>query len=142
MLEEQRTEALSAWDEEKSPEALERMIELGLWDEAETRLDDITQDTDEYKLAKAQLLFKQHQYDDAERVVDEVVESNPGSRKAQLLQSELDIQSWQLEEADQVATALLSENSRDAEAGLIRGRVALLKRNYEQALEWADKVQD
>lgn len=142
MLEEQRTETLNKWDEEKTPEALEKMIELGLWDEAATRLNDITENTNDYKLSKAKLLFKQHHYDSTEKIVNELLESNPGSRQAQLLQSELDIQSWELENAEQIATDLLSENSRDAEAGLIRARVALLNRNYEQALEWAEKVQE
>ncbi len=142
MLDEQRSEVRSELDEEVTPENIEQLIELGLWTEAETHLDSIDENNTEYRLIRAQLLFKQHRYEDAERIVNEVLQSNPGSRKAQLLQAELDIQAWQLEEADQLAAELLQENDRDAEVGMIRGRVALLNRNYDEALQWANRLQE
>jgi len=141
MLEQQRSEVLAAIDEEMTPQRIEKLVELGLWEEAGSYLEKAGED-DAYRLAEAQLLMKKHRYEDAEALVNTVLENNPGDRKAKLLQAELHIQAWRLDEADQIGSDLMAENNNDAEASLIRGRVALLNRDYDQAVEWAQTTQD
>ncbi|NBB77621.1 MAG: tetratricopeptide repeat protein [Bacteroidetes bacterium] len=141
MLEQQRSEVQTQLEEEVTPQRIESLIELGLWEEAAGYLEAAGND-EAYKLAEAQLLMKQHHYGDAEALVGDVLENNPGNRDAQLLQAELDIQAWRLDEADQVGAGLMEENSNDAEASLIRGKVALLNRDYDRAVEWAQTTQD
>lgn len=141
MLEQQRSEVLAALEEEVTPQRLEKLIDLGLWEEAGSYLEKAGDD-DAYRLAEAQLLMKKHRYEDAEALVNAVLENNPGDRKAKLLQAELHIQAWRLDEADQIGSDLMAENNSDAEASLIRGRVALLNRDYDQAVEWAETTQD
>lgn len=141
MLEQQRNEVLTQLEEEVTPQRIESLIELGLWQEAGSYLAEAGNE-EAFKLAEAQLLMKQHHYGEAEALVSEVLENNPGSREAQLLQAELDIQAWRLDEADQIGSDLMAENSSDAQASLIRGKVALLNRDYDQAVEWAQTTQD
>ena len=141
MLEQQRNEVLAQLKEEVTPQHIESLIELGLWDEASGYLEQ-AENEEAYRLTKAQLFIKQHHYDEAVSLVGTVLENNPGSRKAKLLQAELDIQAWRLDEADEIGSELMAENNNDAEASLIRGKVALLNRDYDQAVEWAQTTQD
>ncbi|MCH2449790.1 MAG: hypothetical protein MK198_06540 [Gracilimonas sp.] len=141
-LEEERSMTLEELETEVTPQNIEKLIELGLWSQAEQYITNADAENDEIRLAEAKLLFKKHRYSASENIVNTILEKNPANREAKLLKAELDIQAWKLDEADNIGAALLEENTNDAEAGLIRGKVALLKRDFEEALRWAENVQD
>lgn len=140
MLGEERTQALEALEQNPGIDELMRLIDLGLWDDLRTFLDEHSGES--HQIAEANLLFKQHRYSDAEEIVNRLIETDSDNRDAHLLNAKLKIQAWLLDEADNIAGDLLSADSRDAGAALIHGQVALLNRNYDKALEWAQKVQD
>ncbi|HET6528575.1 MAG TPA: tetratricopeptide repeat protein, partial [Balneolaceae bacterium] len=141
MLAKQRTQVLEELQQEVTHQGLERLVDLGLWEKAQSYLDDAGALNSEMKLVQAELWMKRHRYAQAEKLVNSVLAANPEHRKARLLRADLFIQSWNLAKADSVAKVLLNEDNQDAEARWIRGRVALLKRDYDRALEWAQKVQ-
>ena len=140
-LEQQRTQTLQALEQEVTHNQVRKLVELGLWEEAEGYLDEMD-DSDEAKLVRAALDFKKHRYETAEALVNEVLEGNPSHREARLLKADLEIQAWRLDKAEEIADAILRENESDAKAGFVRGRVALLKRDYEEALRWAKVIQE
>ena len=140
-LEQQRTQTLQALEQEVTHNEVRKLVELGLWEEAEGYLDEMD-DSDEAKLVRAALDFKKHRYETAEALVNEVLEGNPSHREARLLKADLEIQAWRLDKAEEIADAILRENESDAKAGFVRGRVALLKRDYEEALRWAKDIQE
>lgn len=141
-LEQERSATLAELETEVTPQNIEKLVELGLWSKAEQYIANSDSDSDEIRLSEAKLLFKKHLYSNSESIVNAVLEENPANREARLLKAELNIQAWELDEADDVGAALLEENMNDAEAGLIRGKVALLKRDFEEALRWAENVQN
>ncbi|HKK25052.1 MAG TPA: tetratricopeptide repeat protein [Gracilimonas sp.] len=140
-LEQQRTQTLQALEQEVTHNEVRKLVELGLWEEAEGYLDEMD-DSDEAKLVRAALDFKKHRYETAEALVNEVLESDPTNKEARLLKADLEIQAWRLDKAEEIADAILRENESDAKAGFVRGRVALLKRDYEEALRWAKVIQE
>ncbi|MEX0722472.1 MAG: hypothetical protein WD053_01270 [Gracilimonas sp.] len=141
-LEQERSTTLAELETEVTAGNIEKLIELGMWNDAERFISNADNESNEIKLAEAKLMFKKHRYSNSEVIVNTVLESNPANRKARLLKAELHIQAWGLDEADEVGSSLLEENSNDAEAGLIRGKAALLNRDFEEALRWAKNVQE
>lgn len=141
LLTEQRGQALEQVEQEVTSENIQKLITLGLWDEAESYLAEIKEAGMPLRLAEAYLLIKKHQYAKAEQIVSSVLEDRPDNREATLLQTELDIQAWRLDQADQKAANLLDTDTEDPKAGLIRGKIALLIRNFDQALDWAQNIQ-
>lgn len=140
-LAQERTQTLQALEQEVTADAVQKLVELGLWEDAERYLNEMG-DSDEVNLVRAGLNFKKHRYENAEALVNEVLEGNPSNREARLLKAELEIQAWRLDEAEAIAESILREHESDAQAGVVKGRAALLKRNYEDALQWAKDVQE
>src|SRR5699024_1911162 len=89
LLEEERNEAIGQLQTEEKAEALSRLVELGVWGKVEDYLNEVEKPNDELKLVQAELLIKKHRYQRSEELVNEVLKSNPGNRKAQLLRAEL-----------------------------------------------------
>ncbi|HET7275191.1 MAG TPA: tetratricopeptide repeat protein, partial [Longimicrobiaceae bacterium] len=54
----------------------------------------------------------------------------------------LDIREWSLDKAAAIARSILSKDPRDEEAALMLGRIRLLDKDYDEALEWAERVQE
>ncbi|WP_217988280.1 tetratricopeptide repeat protein [Aliifodinibius salipaludis] len=141
LLGQQRDKALEQVKQEVTSQNIEKLISLGLWDEADTYLSEIDQPKVPLQLAEARLLIKKHQYAKAEQLVSSVLQDQPDNREAMLLQARLDIQAWRLDQAEQKAEDLLDSDTEDPKAELILGRIALLNRNYDQVLERAQKIQ-
>lgn len=139
-LEVLRSEAIEAIQNEISSDRIETLIELGLWAEANQALGELNPSSLARSLGAAQLLFKQHRYEQSKSLIGQVLEDEPSNIKAQLLDIQLDIQAWDLDSAIRKANDIL-EQSRSAEAAVLLGKVALLKRDYPTALEWASKAQ-
>jgi thioredoxin-like negative regulator of GroEL len=141
LLSQQRNKVLDQVEQKTTAVNIQKLITLGLWDEAESYLLEFEQPDIPIQLTKARLLLKKHQYAEAEKIVSSILQDQQDNREAILLQIELDIHAWQLEKADQKAVNLLDSYSKDPKAGLLRGKIALLNRNYDQALKWAKKIQ-
>ncbi|SIR10013.1 tetratricopeptide repeat protein [Pontibacter lucknowensis] len=118
----------------------DRMLDLGMWQEAEALLQKAAASSD-VKLTKARLAMLQHKYHAAEALVGEVLKQAPANREALLLQSKLQIQAWELPAAMATAQRLLRNDPKDEEATLITGRILMLQKRYNEALAQAVKVQ-
>ncbi|PVY43056.1 tetratricopeptide repeat protein [Pontibacter virosus] len=122
------------------PERADRMLDLGMWEEAEALLRTSTASS-AVNLAKARLAMLQHQYHGAEALVAQVLKEEPSNRAALLLQSKLQVQAWELNEALATTQKLLRANQKDEEANLLVGRILMLQKKYNEALGQALKVQ-
>lgn len=129
-------------DEADGPSSrLRRMIQLGLWTEAEQAFRRLGGSSPELLTVEAELRFQQHRYNAAERLVAEALAGDPDQRHGRLLTARLQIQRWNLDSATSVAEHLLRESERDEAAALLLGRVRLLNKQFPEALGWAKRVQ-
>ncbi len=136
VLEDERAAVLAADDLDPSERVL-RMVELGLWPEADSVIA-ASEESAPLLAAAAELRFRQHRYDEAEALVERALAAESGNRAAQLLQARLLLQAWDLEAASSLAASLA--DARDPEAGVLLGRIRLLEKKYDEALEWAERV--
>jgi len=139
LLEAERAEARSGVGLDAAAQA-RRLIELGLWEEAEAVIAEAAP-SPEVRLAAAELHFRRHRYPEAEAIVEEVLAADPANHEARLLRGRLAVQAWDLEAAAAEAESLLGERGRDVEAALLLGRIRLLEKRYDEALEWVRRVQ-
>lgn len=86
-------------------------------------------------------LMAENEFRKAELLIDQVLKAEPNNQKALLLQAELHIQAWKLPQAAEIAKKAMKNNIKDAAAELLLGRVWMLQKNYNQALELAKSVQ-
>ncbi|WP_266202615.1 tetratricopeptide repeat protein [Pontibacter kalidii] len=121
-------------------EKASRLLELGAWQEAKLLLQGAPPTTG-VRLAQGALAMLENRFEQAGALVQGVLQEKPQNREALLLQSRLQVQAWELEKAKATANALLAKNPQDEEAALRVGRVLLLQKKYDEALEWAKKVQ-
>lgn len=140
LLLQQRKQALKEI-ESGSVDALHRLIELGLWPQAEAHIARLDTASAATWLASAHLALRNHRYAQAQALVERVLGEEPSNRRARQLLMELDIQAWRLGEAAREAEALLEANPKDAAAAVVLGRIALLGRDYAGAMDWARKAQ-
>ena len=117
-----------------------RLLDLGEWEAAKLVLQN-GKPAAPVKLAQARLAMLQNQFEQAEALVQEVLQQNPVLREALLLQSKLQVQAWELDKATATAQKLLQKNPKDEEAALAVGHILMLQKKYSEALAWAQKVQ-
>lgn len=141
LLAKERAQVLQELEQKVTPANISRLVDLGLWDEAQNYISKADTSQDSIKLVQASLLIKKHQYFKAETKVEAVLADERDNRQAQLLRAKLYIQSWELDKAEQIAQSILENDSEAVEAGRICGRIAMFKRNYDEALQWAGKIQ-
>ncbi len=122
------------------PDKAERLMELGLWKEANQTLAS-AKTSPETILAKARLAILQNEFKKAEQQVQQVLKQNPKLQEALLLQSKLQVQAWELNKAMATAQQVLQQNTQNEEAALAIGRILMLQKKYDEALGWAQKVQ-
>jgi len=113
------------------------MIELGMWEEAESILDQVTD-----PLALATWYYLHNDFFKAEDYVSQVLENRPDHKEALLLRAGLHIQAWELSKALEITSQLLRESSEDAEAMVLRGDVFVLQKRYDEAMDIARLVQE
>ncbi|WP_242916633.1 hypothetical protein [Pontibacter liquoris] len=118
----------------------DRLLELGAWPEAAQVLK-AAKPSAAVKLANARLAILQHYFQQAEELVQAVLQKDPKQREALLLQSKLQVQAWELPQAMATAQQLLRANPKDEEAALAAGRILMLQKKYDQALTWAKTVE-
>ncbi len=134
VLDEAREEVLAAVDMDPADRA-RRMIELGLWRPTDS-LVAAAATSPELLAVAAELRFRRHRYEEAEALVERALAAEPDDRRARLLRARLRVQAWDLEEAAAIVEAVL-DRRRDAEAAVLLGRIRLLEKDYDGALEWA-----
>ncbi|WP_316820799.1 tetratricopeptide repeat protein [Pedobacter gandavensis] len=120
-------------------EYVEKMLTLGLWEEAAQAISVNQQASPDFKLLKADYLFLNNEFKAAEALVDAFIKANPRHEKAILLKAALEIQAWRLQ-----AAALRCEQALKTQPSekiwLMLGRTRLLQKNYTEALIIAKKV--
>jgi hypothetical protein len=118
-----------------------RIIELGLWKEAEEELGKERRLSREEQIVKAKLLFQLHRYAEAEQIITAVLKKTPGSQPARLVRAQLQVQAWTLPAAANTCLSLLRRNPTDEAAALLLGRIRMLEQKYPEALRWAKTIQ-
>ncbi|HEX6940463.1 MAG TPA: tetratricopeptide repeat protein [Longimicrobiales bacterium] len=137
VLAEEREAVLAGRDMDPA-ERVERMVELGLWAAADSVIA-AAEESAELLTAAAELRFRQHRYEEAESLVERALALEPEDRRARLLRARLKLQAWDLEAAAAIADSLIDERD-DAGAALLRGRIALFEKRFDEALEWAERA--
>ncbi len=141
----QRQEALQQANAESTPsaETLEKLLDLGLWQEATFRLAS-GDDSPGMQMARAKYAWLQNDFSETERLTNAVLKAEPGNFKANLMKSVLEVEAWELEKAAETAKKL-ADNSRGDEniaAQLQYGRVLIWQKRYDEALEIAKNLQE
>lgn len=88
-------------------------------------------------LDSARALFRSHRYREAEARVDRMLSASPHDPAALLERGNLLIRAWRLDAADSIAQMLAG----DVRALLLHGRVALLRKRYDEALAAAKQAE-
>ncbi len=119
---------------------LERMLELGLWDNVLTEIKKQKALTDDYKLLYADYYILNNDFKSAEKYVNQVYNTNKKKEKAVLLKAFLEMQAWKLPQAAQICENALKTNPSN-KLKLMLGRVKLLQKDYKKALSLAKEVE-
>ena len=138
-LEQERRQALS--QSMATAAKAEKLLELGLWQEARQVLQNAKPNT-ATKLAQAKLAMLNNEFATAEKLVGEALKTNPTLPEALLLKSKLEVQAWELPKAMATAQQVLQREPKHEAAALAVGRVLMLQKKYDEALQWAKKVQN
>ena len=120
---------------------IHRMLDLGLWQDAFTAFSAVDSENAEVKLARARYEILNNDFSAAEALVESVLLSAPEHRQGRLLRAKLFVEAWELAKARGLCDSLLAENTNDEEVALLIGRIFLLEKDFETALEWAKRVQ-
>lgn len=144
LLQQERQAVLDRQDDDRPDyrRAL-RMIELGLWDEAHSFLEERElQGNPDLLTARARLDMERHRYHRAEERVGQALQHDPEHLEASLLQVELEIQAWRLNEAARMAEQLMERPEAEDEATILLGEIAILEKEFDRARELAGRVVD
>jgi len=118
------------------------MLRLGMWEELEELL--AGQPARRMRALRIELALRQHRYAEAQAGVDAWLATEPGNPTAMLLSIPLDLQAWRLDQAERTCLTLLQRHAYpspwNAHAMYWLGEVALLKKNYLQALARAEQA--
>jgi tetratricopeptide (TPR) repeat protein len=146
LLEESRADVLAATDL-STAERVREMTRLGLWDEAWELAGEAGAEADanpadpDLQVALGHLLFLESRFHEAEERTRIALDADIDHREARLLEGMLRVQAWELDEGAGIAEALLQDDPRDEDAALLLGRIRLLEKDYDAALELAREVQ-
>ena len=122
------------------PESVSKMLELGMWKEAETALK-VMPDNYQRKLLWADYYILQNEFDKSEKLVTGVLAKQPANEKAVLLKAYLEIQAWELQKAEKTCLTFLKKFPSSDKAMLMLGRTLLLQKRYPASLAIAKNLQ-
>ncbi|MGB0525162.1 MAG: tetratricopeptide repeat protein [Flammeovirgaceae bacterium] len=115
-------------------------LDVGLWTVCEQYFS--KHQPKDYQLVLAKLNLLRHNYQDAASLLQKV---HPTAthlvREKRLIKVQLFIQAWDLDKARQQCMQLLAINPKDIDAGFWLGRIAILKKSYQEAEKWAVRLQ-
>lgn len=118
---------------------LQKMLDVGMWDEAYEAIRAQDQSLPEYRLLLADYYILNNDFKEAETLVSKVLEQDKNNEKALLKKAFLAIQAWQLPEAADICEQAIARNA-SADMQLMLGRVHLLQKNYPAALAIAKRL--
>lgn len=119
------------------------LVRLGAWDDAARLLADTAASgaAASERLAAAALNARMHRYGEARSLIRAVRRAEPANRAARIADAHMHVSAWTLDSASAIADSLLREDPRDAEAAVLAGRIHLLEKRFDDALEWARMAQ-
>jgi len=120
---------------------INRMLELGLWETADSLIEYSKDKSIDYQLLKANYLILNNKYKEAEIIVLKVLKQERKNEKALLIKGFLEIQAWRLPKAESIAKQVLQTNPKSEDAALLLGKVKLLQKEYAAALIIAGEIQ-
>ncbi len=132
---------LQAGNGTQTVSAISRMLELGLWETADSLIEYSKDKGVEYQLLKADYLILNNRYKEAEIIVLKVLKQERKNEKALLIKGFLEIQAWRLPKAESIAKQVLQTNPKSEDAALLLGKVKLLQKEYAAALIIAGEIQ-
>jgi Flp pilus assembly protein TadD len=122
------------------PGSISKMMELGMWKEAEIALKTLP-GHDQAKLLWADYYILQNEFDKSEKLVSLVLAKQPLDEKAVLLKAYLEIQGWELQKAEKTCLAFLNKHPVSDKAMLMLGRTLLLQKRYKEAMVIAKNLE-
>ncbi len=125
--------------QKKKVPLIQRMIELGMWEESSLAINRLKPATSDYQLLSAEYHIKQNEFKKAEVLVHEVLNKQSGNEHAILLQTGLEIHAWRLQEAVVICEKALKKNASE-KLLLTLGRAKLLQKKYKDALAIAKSI--
>lgn len=122
-----------------SPENIDKMLSLGMWEEALQAIGKYKTRTTAIDLLYADYLMLNNDFKAAELIVNKVLKQEPKNEKAVAIKAALKVQAWELPQAALICEQFLkTKPSEKIELSL--GRVKLLQKKYDEALNIAKKV--
>ena len=137
LLKTARTQVLAL---KRTDEKIDKLLDLGLWTEAEALLSE-ERPSHEKSLLQAKYLILQSRFTEAELLVDEVLTHSHSNQTALLLKTQLLIQKWKLPDAEIMAADLVKRNDKNIQAAEALGTIYLLEKNYVKATALANLLQ-
>ncbi len=118
---------------------IQRMLELGSWNEALNAISSYKNPTQPIELLSADYLMLNNDFKGAEKIVNKVLKQDSKNEKAISLLVALKVQAWLLPEAATICEQFLKTKGSE-KIELMLGRVMLLQKKYEESLKIAKKV--
>lgn len=141
-LDKERTSLLA--NKELKPEPkIERMLQLGLWNEAIPLLTADKNPGIDMRLLNAEYFLLTNDFKKADSLVTSVLSRRKDHQKALLLKAQLDVWAWKLDDAAQTCERIAADKDKTFydKAMLQLGRVRLLQKKYDEALKIAKDIQ-
>ena len=117
---------------------LERMLELGMWQEALQGINSLKKGSHEQDLLLANYLILNNDFSAAEKHVEQVISRDKQNEQAIYLKSVLEMHAWRLSNASTLLENALKNKSSE-KLQLMLGRIRILEKKYPEALEIAKK---
>ncbi|MFK7920913.1 MAG: tetratricopeptide repeat protein [Bacteroidia bacterium] len=138
---EQRRSALLANTTITPAEKAQIALNLGLWDEAASLIEEHQKEKAFWSpIVEYHLL--NNAFGKAEALIYTRLAKKPEDPTARLYRSQLEIEAWELKKAERTCVDLLKNNSNDEAVVLQLGRIYMLQKNYPKALALAEQVID
>lgn len=120
-------------------ENIDKMLSLGMWDEAFTAISTYKKPSLQIELLLADYLILNNDFKGAEQIVNKILKQDSKNEKAISIQVALKVQAWLLQEAATICEEFLKRKSSE-KIELMLGRVKLLQKKYDESLVIAKKV--
>ena len=118
---------------------LERMLELGMWQEALKGINSLKKGSPEQQLLLANYLILNNDFSAAEKYVNIVLGQDKQNEQAIYLKSVLEMHAWRLSNAALLLEEVLKNKSSE-KLYLMLGRIRILEKKYPEAIAIANKT--
>jgi Tfp pilus assembly protein PilF len=118
---------------------LERMLELGMWQEALQGINSLKKGSPEQELLLANYFILNNDFSAAEKHVEQVISRDKQNEQAIYLKSVLEMHAWRLSNASSLLENVIKNKSTE-KLQLMLGRIRILEKKYPEALEIAKKT--